>query len=426
MVLSVQDVYEKHEMQNSALETGGVRFSGNGTGEPSAATREHQANAGKGVVQAALASELLARPPEQTGLSPQEENDFSSPPNKGFAAAAIKFPEPSSLDEFILAGHGQLVEWTLESLLPKRAIVLLSGQPKDGKSTWVIRLLAAISHNHQYFCGLRLRPGKVLIAATQEAAHLWGDRKEQHDLDPKVIHVQMGPNGHLRPFQGKARWSDWEAFARHIAEQVRKHGYGLVVIDTLSDFWPVADENDAAQVTRAVNILRQIADAGATVLLVSHNRKAEGTNGLAVRGSNALAGFADVLIELRRESSDPRNKRRILRVNGRYPCPPETVVELTEDGYMAVGDRVVVREAESALNYETAIRLLPQTPPGLTLAEILAIWPEETKKKGKPSESSLRAYLKRALGEGRVLCSGGGVRNDVRRYYLPLYKSAAE
>src|SRR5215203_4497455 len=90
---------------------------------------------------------------------------------------------------------------------------------------------------------------------------------------------------------------------------------------------------------------------GLAVLIVAHQRKAAGKHGEAVRGSNALTGGVDVIIELERAGEDLGRRMRVLRAESRFTATPEELVgELTEDeGYVARGElEEVTLEAERA------------------------------------------------------------------------------
>jgi hypothetical protein len=117
---------------------------------------------------------------------------------------------------------------------------------------------------------------------------------------------------------------------------VKRGGYDLVVLDTISSFWPVQKENDAGEVQSALMPLWQITDAGVATLLVHHLHKSDGGEATASRGSGAPPAFVDVIVELRRhDPNDLKDRRRVLTAVGRFDdTPPELVVELTDQGYL--------------------------------------------------------------------------------------------
>src|SRR5262249_38684757 len=152
----------------------------------------------------------------------------------------------------------------------------------------------------------------------------------------------------------------------------------LVVFDTLTNLWPVKDENDAALVQAALMPLHGIPPSTAQ-LLVHHTRKGDGQEATATRGSGALTAFVDTILEFRRYSQDDRDdRRRVLTGYGRdEDTPDELVIELTDlDGYVPQGKRSEVRALDIG---EVIFPLLPTEPPGLTFDEIMERWPEPTR-----------------------------------------------
>src|SRR5262249_47912139 len=137
-----------------------------------------------------------------------------------------------------------------------------------------------------------------------------------------------------RPLKGKPTLAEWTDYLHFLADEVRAHGHKLVNFDSIPNFWSVQNENDASDILAGVGPLRIINDAGAAVLLAHHPRKAEGDQGTAARGSGALSGFVDVLLELRRMNPGvPGDRQRVLTGMSRYvETPAELVAELSPDG----------------------------------------------------------------------------------------------
>jgi hypothetical protein len=197
---------------------------------------------------------------------------------------------------------------------------------------------------------------------------------------------------------------------------VRKDGYKLVVIDPLPDFWPVVNENDAGEQTAALLPLRQVANAGACVLLLHHPRKSDGGEGTASRGSGALPGFVDVIVEMRRASpKDLTHPARVLTGLSRYDeTPRELVIELTPQGYVARGTK---GEAAAKVQGDAVFALLPEQPPGATVEELLARWPEAEGKKTETARRRLLGLLQRGHKKKKWSRGGKGTKNDAYRFW---------
>jgi AAA domain-containing protein len=188
-----------------------------------------------------------------------------------------------------------------------------------------VNLLRAISRKDPDFCGSSLAAQKVLIL-TEEEPEIWKERMTEYGLDPSRILFLPGPDGSPRP--RKTTWNQWVSFIEHLVDQVRQHEVDLIVLDTVTSFWPGDEENNNNEVRRAGMDLRAVTQAGAAVLLVHHTGKSGTT-----RGASEWEGTVDVVIRLHGSTG----KKRILAVQGRTKPPPPRTVELTDAGYVPVG-----------------------------------------------------------------------------------------
>ncbi len=110
----------------------------------------------------------------------------------------------------------------------------------------------------------------------------------------------------------------------------------VVVIDTLRSFLGLKDENDNAELAKALNPLIAVCrHKEQTLILVVHNRKAQGDHGEALAGGHALLGAVDLALEVSRESS--KNRRRI-RGWGRIIEIPEIIYEKVDDKLIVIGE----------------------------------------------------------------------------------------
>jgi hypothetical protein len=99
--------------------------------------------------------------------------------------------------------------------------------------------------------------------------------------------------------------------------------------------------------------LQEAAAMNLAVEVVAHQRKSAGRFGEAVRGSNALTGAVDIIVEIERAVSFRDPNMRVLRAISRYDETPEdVVVALTDDGFEVRGD------SEHAQTHEDSRRVL--------------------------------------------------------------------
>ncbi len=235
------------------------------------------------------------------------------------------------------------VEWLWHGYVAKRNLTLLSSWPKVGKSTL---LFSFFQHffNGREFLGAATTPVPTLLL-TEESVPLMRQRRDELGLAEYPLHIL--------PLQTGLGWPNCIAY---IKRRIR-NGTGLVVVDTLSRFWGVSDENDAAQVIRALGPLFALTRAHDVAILgLHHTRKAGGAAGAGVRGSNALTGAVDISIELGRVHPYDKTPRRRLESISRYGETPGTLlVQLADDGYELLDDQAdVIEKALMAIIEENA------------------------------------------------------------------------
>ena len=142
-----------------------------------------------------------------------------------------------------------------------------------------------------------------------------------------------------RPIRVKPNLKQWVEFIDEITKLCIKENIEMVVIDTLSTFWPIDNENDSAQVLKALVPMYSFTENNLAVLLVHHFRKGGGDQAQASRGSGALPGFVDNIIEFTRSENGYFNHRK-LKTYGRFDSVvPEVMISLNSEGkYETLGD----------------------------------------------------------------------------------------
>lgn len=321
------------------------------------------------------------------------------------AAPSAPFPDPKPASA--LQRVADEARWVWRGLLARGGVTLLSALWKAGKSTLLAHLLRALGQGGD-FLGLAVAPSKVLYV-TEEPEDLWAERRDDLGITDDA-HFQV------KPFLAKPRYDRWGEFLTHLAGYRSEFPYDVLVMDTISNLWPVRDENDAAQVQSALMPLHGLVDSTMALLLVHHLRKGDGQEATASRGSGALTAFVDIIAELRRYCpGDRRDRRRVLSGFGRYrEVPDEIVAELTEDGtaYRALGDRAetTTRDIRRVL-----FKLLPGAPPGLSYEDLAEAWPGET----APKRTAMVAALGRLLDAGEVRREGRGKRGSPHTWWNP-------
>jgi hypothetical protein len=295
--------------------------------------------------------------------------------------------------------------WLWEGYLAPGNLTLLTGLWKSGKTT-LVALLLARRHDGRPLLGRPVTPGKSAVVTEESPAH-WQPRVGRLGLGGDVCFF-------FRPFAGKPERAEWLGLVDELGRLRRAHGVDLVVIDPLATFLPGHDESNAGPMLEALLPLQRLSGQGVAVLVLHHPRKGEAAPGKMARGSGALSGCADILIEMGGVGRGaPEGRRRRLRAWSRHEqTPHDLLIELTAEGtdYLCHGDY----EAEEVRRHgEVLCGLLRGVPGGLTREEVRAAWPG-----GRPAANTVWRWLEAAVGRGLLARVGSGRRGEPFRYRL--------
>jgi hypothetical protein len=299
------------------------------------------------------------------------------------------------------------VPWLWHGYLAAGSVTLLTSRWKAGKTTLLSVLLARRATGSP-LAGRPLTAGKTAVVSEESRAH-WSLRRRRLGFGHRAWFL-------CRPFRGKPGPAEWLALIDGLAAMGPRDGVDLVVLDPLACFLPGRDESQAALMLEALAPLQRLTEQGMAVLLLHHPKKGEAAEGEAARGSGALSGFADIVVEMScRGLQSSGDRRRTLRGFSRYEeTPRELVIELNPEGtdYAALGD---VRGEEFKESWERVRAVLADATGKLTRREICDRWPDGR----PPPESTLRRWLDEATGHGWVCADGLGSKEFPLRYWLP-------
>jgi AAA domain len=334
-------------------------------------------------VKAQVAEELRPRAPESNSGPTEPRAGLRFTPWAEVRASAP--PEPP---------------WVVEGFLARGGVTLLAGKPKCGKSTLAVALGEAVDAGAPTFLGRAVAGGPVVYLSEEGAATL------APKLPESARSVALTRDGAWP----KPSWAELIAAA---VEEAKRIGAVLLVIDALA-FWAAfreGEEKDAGAAMATMDALGVATGAGLAVLVPHHQRKAGGEDGDAVRGSGAIFGAVDMLVELERLGDDaPPGYRRLVAV-GRWDAPPVLVIDRdARSGVWRVAGQAASRQDAAALGVrELILRALPGEAPGATEAELVELVDLDARKVSGP--------LRELLGDGNVAKAGKGVKGNPFRYW---------
>jgi hypothetical protein len=292
--------------------------------------------------------------------------------------------------------------WPCIPWLASGAITELSGKVKvSGKTTFVFAMVNAIVRG-QPFLGQPTIQSPVVILSEQPLASLRVALARAGLLDRTDVEVLTWTETSGTP---------WKEVAEAAVARCHALGGGVLVVDTLPQFAGLRgdSENDSGAAMEAIAPIQAAAAAGLAVLVDRHDRKGGGEVGESARGSSAFAGAVDIVLRLSRPDGNQRLTIRKIDALSRFDeTPRETLIELTPDGYVALGSVAAVAFEEARERIIQALSSAWEKPP--TEADLIG--------KPEPSRSTVQRVLKDLTAAKLVERSGTGRRGSPYRWQL--------
>jgi hypothetical protein len=245
--------------------------------------------------------------------------------------------------------------WLIEGLILQGTINLLTAPP-GGFKTWLALWIGGCVSEGTECLGHKTVETEVLYLDRENPPSVISERRDVLNLDSKLFHV----------------WGHWwehdppKIDDPRLLEIARSHRL-LIVFDPFVRFHS-ADENSARQMARVLRHLRRLADAGATILLLHHQAKAQNSQ---YRGSTDILAGVDAAFELRTEKSKKGDQILGLRCFKHRSIPETTTTirlnlekgcfEVVDDSSNAISADVVEKiQAVIALNHRITQKELLQ------------------------------------------------------------------
>jgi hypothetical protein len=294
------------------------------------------------------------------------------------------------------------IRWVVRPWVAEQAITEVDGKVKAaGKTTWVTYLVRSILDGVPFMDEPTTRSPVVYLT----------------EQSPATFRVAMERAGLLdREDFIVLFWRDtagvpWPKIVKAAVAECARRAARLLVVDTLGQFAGLKGdaENDSGDAAEAMKPLQTAAADGLAIVIVRHERKSGGDVGDSGRGSSAFAGAVDVVLSIRRPEGNHsmRPTLREIHALSRFDeTPSHIVIELTADGYAALGTTADVERQEA----ETAIfEAMPDTPDhAVTLDEIV--------RSAGVKRTVAQETITDLLDQGCLQRTGTGKKGDPFRY----------
>ena len=220
----------------------------------------------------------------------------------------------------LAAQTAEEVDWIAEGYAARGSITLLVAAIKAGKSTLVGHLVHSV---------LRGRP--FLGQHTVAGPVLWITEEGRISMRRLLGRCRLLDRPDLHVLHARDVTMEWPALVAAARGKAREVGAVLLVVDTVGRLAGLSgdSENAAGAAAAAMRPLEAAAGDGLAVVAPQHARKGGGEPDEAGRGSSAIGGAADIIVQLARcGAAQPRTVREIRSVSRYEETPDQVLVEL--------------------------------------------------------------------------------------------------
>lgn len=213
-------------------------------------------------------------------------------------------PSAISLDDFLALDFPD-PKWLANKMIPQGALVAFSGKPGSYKTffaIWIAKRIAAglpifEEMDEEFFCKQTVIQTPILFIEEEQSQPLTFSRL-------KSLRKTPGVDFHLRIDQG-FKMQD-ETWRKALLADVAHKGIGLIIMDPFSSVMGLENENDNAEVSQVMDLIRkEFISKGITVIFIHHPSKGD-TDGKNLRGAGDILGKCDVHLHFEKDETDKR------------------------------------------------------------------------------------------------------------------------
>ena len=171
-----------------------------------------------------------------------------------------------------------------------------------------------------YMVGCMLQGKPFLGHETKKTAVVYLSEERLPTIKEELMRLGLTvfPDLHILP-RHEVQGIDWKDMEAVIEEKAREVGAGLIIVDTLSKWASLVEENESSADRDAMTPMENLAAKGFGMLVLRQNRKGGGELSDAARGHSAMSGTSDVILGLRKLDSHKNNPNlRYLEAEGRF------------------------------------------------------------------------------------------------------------
>ena len=186
-------------------------------------------------------------------------------------------------------------EWVVDGLIPSGGITAISGAPSSYKTFIILELASKVANGDVLFSKFETTKKGILIVDEENGERLFHQRFRQLGVSEKLnINIISLDNFKLE-----------DKTVAMLMSICRERDIGVVIFDSLVRIHS-GNENDARDMSRVANLLKQITKNGITVIFTHHNRKSSifrSDPSQDMRGSSDILASVDCHLAVKKKDT---------------------------------------------------------------------------------------------------------------------------
>ena len=271
------------------------------------------------------------------------------------------------------------IEYIARPILPRGALILLTGRGGVGKSLLTLHMAHSIAAGKPIFDTFEVEPARVLILDNENSPPIYKERVDLLGLNPlEAVDIVNFTNYRL----------DLKGAMARLRSLITTNNYSTVFIDNWTTFVARLDENKAAEASSLLTKLRQLAyETNCAIVLIHHLRKSLPYSHTVdeVRGSSVLVNESDLVLLLERGAAPNERILRTLKNRLGEEFAYRLILRYDEDGLLYIECEGEVEETldSTVIKCASEIKTFMQMARVAKRSEIFEAinYPEATKKR---------------------------------------------
>jgi hypothetical protein len=217
--------------------------------------------------------------------------------------------------ESILSQDAEPITWGVADLLPEGGLILLTAPPSHFKTFLSLDMARCVSQGLP-FLGRNTKQKPVLYIEKENPRVVLKSYLEKLGISPTA------------PLEVWPSWTEEEPpmFPNDVYLELARER-PLMIFDSLIRFYPKGtDENSSTDIREVIGFLRSLTKAGATVLVLHHKGKGDGSD---YRGSSDILGGVDMAYTIKKPETGSTLTIKCLK--SRYSMEKDFPVEVISD-----------------------------------------------------------------------------------------------